>query len=66
MALIEKFGGKQVYIRRDAQAERIKRLIEIRDLRRQGKTLAEISRDYRYTSRLTIRQIQTILKGLDT
>jgi hypothetical protein len=62
--LIAAFGGKQVYVPRDAEGERIQRALEIRELRRQGKTLTQISRGYRYSSRLSVRQIQNTLKGL--
>ena len=55
--------GSRVYIPRRIVSERQRRAEEIADLRRQGLSVHQIARQYRFESRLSERQIFSILRS---
>lgn len=59
--LVEWAGGSVIYVPSRYAAEIARRRDEIAALRKRGKTVQEIAREYRYEGRYTERQIWAIL-----
>lgn len=58
-------GGSRIYIPMLFQVELMRRRDEVIEMRGRGKTLHEISREYRYTGRYSQRNIQRLLEMRD-